>query len=62
MDRSGWSLTEECERIISLGYLKGAHLWHLACALFFHPGAGELVFLTLDRRRQELAQKLGFRS
>ena len=55
-------LTEECERIVSLGYLKGADLWHLAGALFLDPGAEELAFLTLDRRQQELAEKLGFRS
>jgi predicted nucleic acid-binding protein len=54
-------LTEECERIVSLGYLKGADLWHLACALFVDPGAEDLAFLTLDRRQQELAEKLGFR-
>ena len=55
-------LTEECERIVSLGYLKGADLWHLACALFLDPSAEELAFLTLDRRQQERAEKLGFRS
>ena len=56
------SLTEEYERIVSLGYLKGADLWHLACALFLDPGAEEVAFITLGRRQQELAEKLGFRS
>lgn len=54
------ALTPEFDRIAGQGYLKGADLWHLACALFLDPGAKELTFLTLDKRQKEVAGKLGF--
>ena len=54
------TLTKEFVRISSLGYLKGADLWHLACALFLVPNANDLSFLTLDRRQKEVASQLGF--
>ncbi len=53
-------LTEEFRRIEGLGSLKGADLWHLACALFVVPEADGLTFLTLDKRQREVARKLGF--
>jgi hypothetical protein len=53
-------LTREYERIAAAGHVKGADLWHLACALFIDPDAGELSFLTLDRRQGEVAAALGF--
>lgn len=53
-------LTAEFQRIAALGHLKGADLWHLACALFIAPRGRELTFLTLDRRQKEVATKLGF--
>ena len=55
-------LTPELERILSEGYIKGADLWHLACALFLSPDPRELAFLTLDHRQGELAERLGFHS
>jgi hypothetical protein len=56
------SLTAEFGRITSLGYLKGADLWHVANALFVAPDARDLTFLTLDTRQQEVATRLGFRT
>ncbi len=53
-------LTDEFDRIGSSSYLKGADLWHLACALFLSPGGKDLVFLTLDKRQKQAAAKLGF--
>ena len=53
-------LTPEFERIVSLGPLKGADVWHLACALFLAPTERDLVFLTLDKRQREVAARLGF--
>lgn len=53
-------LTSEYERIVGAGYLKGADLWHLANALFLAPDGRELTFLTLDRRQQDVAARLGF--
>lgn len=55
-------LTPEFERVLALGYLKGADLWHLACALFLAPDPHALSFLTLDKRQQRIAAKLGFAS
>lgn len=53
-------LTEEFDRILSFGYIRGADLWHLACALFLDPSAREIAFLTRDARQREVAAKLGF--
>lgn len=54
-------LSGEFERIAAAGYVKGADLWHLACALFIDAEAEGLSFLTLDRRQGEVAAVLGFR-
>jgi predicted nucleic acid-binding protein len=55
-------LSAEVRRVLAAGYLRGADLWHLACALYVDPTADELSFLTLDRTQQGVAKKLGFRS
>jgi predicted nucleic acid-binding protein len=54
-------LTPEIVRILSAGRLRGADLWHLACALYVSPDPRELAFLTLDREQGSVARKLGFR-
>lgn len=54
------ALTREFEAITARGYLKGADLWHLACALFLAHEPKELSFLTLDKRQKDLASRLGF--
>ena len=53
-------LTEEFDEVTSLAYLKGADLWHLACAPFLAPPQGDLAFLTLDLQQRKVASKLGF--
>ncbi|MBI2466588.1 MAG: PIN domain-containing protein [Candidatus Rokubacteria bacterium] len=54
-------LTREFERILATGRaLKGADLWHLACALFLAPNPQDLAFMTLDTRQREVAARLGF--
>lgn len=53
-------LSAEMERVLDAGYVRGADLWHLAVALFLSPSPEELAFLTLDRRQEEIAQRLGF--
>lgn len=55
-------LGREFDRITPLGYLRGADLWHLACALFLASEATELAFLTLDTRQANVARRLGFSS
>jgi len=47
--------------VLRHGYVRGADLWHLACALYLKKRVKELLFLTLDQRQQEAAMKLGFR-
>jgi len=54
------SLTAEFDRIMRLGYLEGADLWHVANALFVDPDARGLTFLTLDKRQRDVAARLGF--
>ncbi|OGT99001.1 MAG: hypothetical protein A2085_02555 [Gemmatimonadetes bacterium GWC2_71_10] len=53
-------LTPEIERVLSAGQLRGADLWHVACALFATPEPADLPFLTLDERQRDVAAKLGF--
>ncbi|UCG88010.1 MAG: type II toxin-antitoxin system VapC family toxin [Gemmatimonadota bacterium] len=53
-------LSGEFDRVLDAGYVRGADLWHLACALFVEPEPHELVFLTLDRRQRNVARLLGF--
>ena len=53
-------LSGEFDRVLAEGYVKGADLWHLACALFLAPEPKDLAFLTLDTRQKEIARKLGF--
>ncbi len=54
------SLSREFGRVLESGYLKGADLWHLACALFLGLGPRHVFFLTLDSRQREVATILGF--
>lgn len=53
-------LSGEFERVMVEGHVKGADLWHLACALFLAPEPKDLSFLTLDKRQEEVARRLGF--
>ena len=53
-------LTPEFDRILAVGYVKGADLWHLAHALFLAPAGKGLAFLTLDQRQRAVAAELGF--
>jgi predicted nucleic acid-binding protein len=53
-------LSREFERVVREGDVRGADLWHLACALFLAPAPTDLAFVTLDRRQEDIARKLGF--
>lgn len=64
LDRVAWilpdrPLTAEFGKVLEAGYLRGADLWHVACALFL-AGPAELTFLTLDQRQRTVAKRLGF--
>mgnify|MGYP006272908681 CR=1 FL=1 len=54
------SLTPEIDRVLAAGALRGADLWHIACALYVDPSAAELAFLTLDLKQQRVAAAAGF--
>ena len=53
-------LSREITAVLGAGHLRGADLWHLACALYLAPSPRELVFFTLDARQGAVAEKLGF--
>ncbi len=53
-------LTAEIERILAIGYVRGADLQHLACALYAAESPRDIPFLTLDRRQREIADALSF--
>ncbi len=53
-------LTPEISSVLAAGYLRGADLWHVACALYLSPDPGDLAFLTLDADQRRIAAKLGF--
>lgn len=60
LERIGWihpdrSLEPEYAGILQHGYLRGADLWHVACALYTRHKAGTLTFLTADDRQGEVA-------
>jgi hypothetical protein len=54
------SLSREIDRVLDVGYVRGADCWHLATALYLSPDPHQLVFLTLDQRQGEVAAALGF--
>lgn len=60
----GWVLPErrlsaEIARTLEAGYLRGADLWHVACALYLRDALGELDFLTLDGDQRKVAMAAG---
>jgi len=54
------SLSAEIRIVLDEGCVRGADLWHLACALLLPAEPGELQFLTCDRHQGEVARALGF--
>lgn len=55
-------LSAEIAAVAAAGYVRGADLWHLACALYVAESPADLTFLTLDERQRALAQALGFKT
>lgn len=53
-------LSREIATVARAGYVRGADLWHLACALLAAREPASLTFLTLDMRQREVAERLGF--
>lgn len=54
------SIRPEIERVLAAGYLRGADLWHLACACYLAPRPAEVAFLSCDARQRKVARALGF--
>ncbi len=55
------ALSREIGEVLAAGYLRGADLWHVGCALFLADGKpSDLLFLTLDDRQRVVAKQLGF--
>jgi hypothetical protein len=54
-------LGPQMERALAAGYLRGADLWHVACALYLVEEPDEMSFLTLDERQLAVVRALGFR-
>jgi predicted nucleic acid-binding protein len=55
------SLEREMRAVLAVGYLRGADLWHLACALFLaDEDRSGLVFLSCDTTQRRVARRLGF--
>lgn len=54
------ALSEEMERVLDAGYLRGADCWHVAVALYLARDPGGITFLTLDNKQREVARSLGF--
>jgi predicted nucleic acid-binding protein len=54
------ALGVQIDRVLDTGYLRGADVWHLACALLLRDRIPELEFLTLDEPQAALAGALGF--
>lgn len=55
------SLHPECARVLRHGYLRGADLWHVACALYQAPEPKDLVFISLDKNQRRVALAVGFK-
>lgn len=55
------ALSQEFEMLLPHNYLKGADLWHVACALHIKTRIEDLVFLTLDKKQQEMTRRVGFK-
>ena len=53
-------LTPEIDRVLAVARLRGADLWHVACALYVAESPADLGFLSLDERQREAAVAIGF--
>ena len=54
------ALHDEFAQVMSVGYLRGADLLHVATALYLRANAQDVWFATLDVRQGEIASALGF--
>lgn len=55
-------LATEVARAVERGYVRGADLWHLACACYLSPNPDKITFLTRDSSQRQVASLLGFQT
>lgn len=56
------TLGREIGEVLEHGYLRGADLWHVACAMYVAgQRRAELTFLTRDAAQRRVARTVGFR-
>ena len=58
----GRPLGAEIDMVLGVGYLRGADLWHVACALYVRADVPELEFFTLDGPQRAVATELEFQA
>jgi predicted nucleic acid-binding protein len=57
------SLAREMREALDEGPLRGADLWHVACAMFLAADArAEVAFLSRDQPQRRLAKRVGFQT
>lgn len=56
-----YSLKNELDKILDVGYCRGADLYHIACALDLDSTQKHLEFFTLDLEQKKAAQAVGFK-
>jgi len=67
LDTMSWVLPDrrlsaEIARVLAASHVRGADLWHLACALYLAESPEDVSFLTLDAAQRDAAAALGFRT
>ena len=53
------ALTDEYREVLEHGYLRGADLFHLGCALYLRAELEDLAFVSVDHRQRQVARSLG---
>ncbi len=55
------SLKSEIGEVLEYGYLRGADLWHVACAVYAFKIRRSIEFFSLDKNQRAVAAKCGFK-
>lgn len=55
------SLKPEVTKVLEYQYLRGADLWHVACALYIFGNSTGVEFCSLDKIQRAAAKACGFR-
>ena len=53
------ALTDEYREVLEYGYLRGADLFHLGCALYLRAELEDLAFVSVDHRQRQVPRSLG---